>query len=58
VLIEIGAAWGLRKPIIAIMDKLSPKERPEIISPYKSVDLNDFDRYLAELVRRSKGRRK
>jgi hypothetical protein len=40
------------------MDKLSPKERPEIISPYKSVDLNDFDRYLAELVRRSKGRRK
>lgn len=58
VLIEMGAAWGLRKPIIAIMDKLSPKERPDIISPYKSVDLNDFDRYLGELVRRARGRRK
>jgi hypothetical protein len=25
VLIEIGAAWGLQKPIIAVIDKVGPK---------------------------------
>ena len=33
VLIEMGAAWGLRKPIIAIIDKIGPKEMPDILSP-------------------------
>jgi hypothetical protein len=42
VLIEMGAAWGLRRPIIAIIDKIGPKEMPDILSPYKAIDLNDF----------------
>ena len=43
VLVEIGAAWGLGKPIVAIIDKVSPKEMPDVSNPYKAIDLNDFD---------------
>jgi hypothetical protein len=54
---EVGAAWGLRKPIIAIIDKVGPKEMPDILSSYKAIDLNDFDQYIQEFVRRTKARR-
>jgi hypothetical protein len=58
VLIEMGAAWGLQKPIIAVIDKIGPKEMPDIISPYKAIDLNDFDEhYIKQLVRRVTVRR-
>lgn len=57
VLIEKGAAWGLRKPIIAIIDKIGPREMPDIISPYKAIDLNDFDEYVAQFLRRMKAAR-
>ena len=57
VLIEMGAAWGLQKPIIAIIDKIGPNEIPDIVSPYKAVDLNDFDQYLNQLLKRVKTRR-
>jgi predicted nucleotide-binding protein len=42
VLAETGAAWGLEKRIIVIIDKIGPKEMPDIVSPYKAVDLNNF----------------
>ncbi len=55
VLIEIGAAWGLRKRIIAIIDKVAPEEMPGIITPYKAIDLNSFDEeYLEQLINRAK----
>ncbi len=54
VLIEMGAAWGLRKPIIAIIDKIGPKEMPDIVSPYKAIDLNDFDQYIHQFLKRTK----
>jgi hypothetical protein len=54
VLIEMGAAWGLRKPIVAIIDKIGPKEMPDIINPYKAIDLNDFDQYIDQFLRRIK----
>jgi hypothetical protein len=57
VLIEMGAAWGLRKPIVAVIDKIGPKEMPDIISPHKAIDLNDFDQYLHQLVKRARDRR-
>lgn len=41
VLIEIGAAWVLEKRIVAIIDKLSPDQMPDVIAPYRAVDLND-----------------
>ena len=41
VLAEMGAAWGLQKPIIVIIDKVGPKEMPDIVSPYRAVDLNE-----------------
>jgi hypothetical protein len=53
----MGAAWGLGKPIVAIIDKVAPEEMPEINRPHKAIDLNDFDRYLTELLRRAKGKR-
>src|ERR1039457_2652760 len=57
VLAEMGAAWGLQKPIIVIIDKVGPKEMPDIVSPYRAVDLNDFDEYLGLLLKRVKSRR-
>lgn len=59
-LIEMGAAWGLRKPIIAIIaiiDKVGPKEMPDILSPFKAIDLNDFDQYIDQFLRRAKAGR-
>ena len=52
VLIEIGVACGRGKPIIAILHDVSPKEMPEIIYPYKAIDLNDFDQYLEQVRKR------
>lgn len=54
VLIEMVAAWGLRKPIIAIVDKVGPKEMPDILSPFKAIDLNDFDQYVDQFLKRMK----
>ena len=34
VLIEMGAAWGLKKQIMTILHNLSPQEMPEIRYPY------------------------
>lgn len=52
VLIEIGAAWVLEKRITAIIDKVSPEEMPDVITPYKAIDLNDFEKYLEQLTKR------
>ena len=54
VLIEIGAAWGHRKRIIAIIDKVAPEEMPDIIISYKAIDLNRFEEYLEQLINRAK----
>lgn len=54
VLIELGAAWGLEKRVVTIIDKITPNEMPEVISPYKAIDLNNFDDYLEQLMRRAK----
>ena len=54
VLIEIGAAWVLGKRITAIVDKVTPEEMPDIITPYKAIDLNSFDDYLDQVVARAK----
>lgn len=58
VLIEIGAAWVLGKRITAIIDKVTPDEMPDIITPYKALDLNRFEQYLRELLNRVKEARK
>lgn len=55
VLIEISAAWGQNKRIIAIIDKVQPREMPEIILPHKAIDLNDFEQYIKQLKERVKG---
>jgi hypothetical protein len=52
VLIEIGAAWVLEKRIVAVMDKLSPDQVPDVIAPYRAVDLNEVQDYIDELVGR------
>jgi len=54
VLLEIGAAWVLRKRIIAIIDKVIPEEIPDVISQFKAIELNDFDEYVKQLVKRVK----
>jgi hypothetical protein len=57
VLIELGAAWGLRKRVMAITDKVADDELPDIIRQTKAYDLNDFDRFVTELIDRAKRKR-
>jgi TIR domain len=50
---EIGAACSHSKPVMAILHNLNPQEMPEMLYPYKAVDLNDFDtQYLEQLRNR------
>jgi hypothetical protein len=51
VIFEIGAVWGQHKRVTPILNNVSY----EAIIPLKkakAVDLNDFDRFLAELSKR------
>ena len=57
VLAELGGAWTLDKRIMAITYDLTADKIPDIIDHDKSYDLNDFDRYVGELIRRRKGKR-
>lgn len=54
VLVEVGAAWGLKKRIVAITDKITPEEMPEITRSHKALDLNEFDDYVKEVTERAK----
>lgn len=54
VLIEMGAAWGLEKRIVAIIDKVTPEEMPDITTPHKAIDLNHFDEYVVQLLKRKR----
>ena len=47
----------LEKRIVAITDKVTPEEMPDIIAPYKAIDLNEYDHYIEQLVIRAKGAR-
>lgn len=55
VISETGAAWGLGKRIVAIVDKITQEEMPEIVAPFKSIDINNFDAYMEQLLGRAKG---
>jgi len=52
---EIGAAWGRRIPIVAILHGISPQElqarpgMPVLIKKRSLIDLNDIGTYLKEL---------
>jgi hypothetical protein len=56
VLAELGGAWTLDKRIIAITYDLVVEKIPDIIEHDKSYELNDFDRYVGELIGRRKGK--
>ncbi|MGA9995812.1 MAG: toll/interleukin-1 receptor domain-containing protein [Pyrinomonadaceae bacterium] len=58
VLVEIGAAWGREKLIVAIINQVTPQEMPDIIASYKAIDLNNFEDYFAQLCERAKGSKK
>jgi len=56
---EMGAARSRKKAVMAISHNLSPQEIPEMIYPYKAVDLNDFEaQYLEQLRKRVQTGRK
>lgn len=52
VLIELGAALGLRKQVVPIMYNVAQGDIPDIIRLTKAYELNDLDDYVSELVRR------
>jgi hypothetical protein len=50
---EVGAAWGLERRVVVLLDKLSPKDVPDLLSQRKLIDLNDFDVYLRQVKSRA-----
>ena len=42
----------LEKRIVAVMDKISPDQMPDVIADYRAVDLNDVQDYIDEIVGR------
>jgi TIR domain len=54
VLVELGGAWTLDKRVMAITYGVAAEAIPDIIDHDKGYDLNDFDRYVSELIRRVK----
>lgn len=54
VLVELGGAWALDKRVMAITYNLAAEKIPDVIDHDKGYDLNDFERYVSELIRRVK----
>ena len=52
VLMEVGAAWQRGMRIIGIRQHIEIEPIPAMLQSKKIVDLNDFDQYLDELVKR------
>ncbi len=56
---EIGAAWGRRLPVVAVLHGLAPGElqtrsgAPVFLKQRNLIVLNDIDRYFAELAGRA-----
>ena len=53
---EIGAAWGLGKRIVGVVDKLEASEVPDGIGQTRVFSINDFDRVAAEIASRARRR--
>ena len=53
VILEIGVALGHKKHIAPITDKVTPKEVPDAIRQMSATDLNEFESYLRQLLRRA-----
>ena len=56
VIAEMGGAWILDKRIMVIRYDLAAESIPDILRHDKSYELNDFDRYVNELIGRRKGK--
>lgn len=52
VLVEIGIAIGMGKRIVPLLDHIPTDSVPESIRPNRGFDLNEFDSYLADVVKR------
>ncbi len=54
---EIGAAWGRRIPIVAILHGITPQELqsrrgvPVLIKKRDLIDLNDIDKYMGPVAK-------
>ena len=52
VLVEIGMAIGMGKRIVPLLYHIATDSIPESIRPNRGFDLNEFDAYLADVVKR------
>ncbi|MEX2140075.1 MAG: toll/interleukin-1 receptor domain-containing protein [Pirellulales bacterium] len=56
VLLEVGAAWGRGKKVIAIRHHVEVDLIPEMIKSKKAIDLNDIEDYITEVSKRASRR--
>ncbi len=52
--IEIGIAYGCNKLIVPILDKITQRALPPIIDHRETIDINNFEKYLKQLIKRAK----
>lgn len=57
VLLETGAAWDRQLRIVAVRYHIEVDLIPAILKDKKSIHLNEFDAYLAEVRKRARGKR-
>jgi hypothetical protein len=56
VIVEMTMAFTLRKRIVPILHHVEPSEIPAINYPYKAVNLNDFEQYLEQVLKRAEAK--
>jgi hypothetical protein len=54
VMLEVGAAWGRGRRIVAILYHVDVDPIPTIIKSKKAYGLNDLDQYISEVAIRAK----
>ncbi|HEV1287818.1 MAG TPA: toll/interleukin-1 receptor domain-containing protein [Bryobacteraceae bacterium] len=56
VIAEMAMAFALRKRVVPILHHVEPKELPPINYPYKAIELNDFEQYLEQVLKRARAK--
>lgn len=56
VLMEVGVAWTRKLWIVPILYHVEVDPIPDMLKSKRAFNLNDLDRYLAEVAQRAKGR--
>lgn len=58
VIFEPGAAWGQRKRVTVVYDKIPSTQVPAPLHSYRSEDLNNFPKVIQQVAKRAGAKKK